>query len=207
VTVSQIAAANPGVDPNRLQVGQQICIPGVEPPPTECPAGTSPYIIQAGDTFFGLAQRFGVTVNDIIAANPGVDPNRLRVGQQICIPEAVQPPTPEFPVLCSFILDARPDGPSPNAGGVVWVRRLNRVTQVLVAVMGLPNPSRFGVEMYTADLTWDTDSFELPLVPVEGVRGGWMGFGTLSLPAEFFETGRVEVNPGSIVIGMVENCR
>jgi len=84
-TVAAIMAANPGVDPNRLQIGQTICIPGAAPP-SGCPAGTMPYIIRAGDTFFSLARRFNTTVEAIIAANPGVDPNRLQIGQRICIP-------------------------------------------------------------------------------------------------------------------------
>jgi LysM repeat protein len=54
--------------------------------PSGCPAGTTPYIIRAGDTFFSLARRFNTTVQAIIAANPGVDPNRLQIGQRICIP-------------------------------------------------------------------------------------------------------------------------
>ena len=39
------------------------------------------YTIRAGDTFFRLAQRFGTTVAAIQAANPGVDPNNLQIGQ------------------------------------------------------------------------------------------------------------------------------
>lgn len=83
VSVDAIIAANPGVNPNNLQIGQRICIP-IRPIP-ECPGGF-PYIIRAGDTFYKLAQRFGVSVNDIIAANPGVNPNNLQIGQRVCIP-------------------------------------------------------------------------------------------------------------------------
>ena len=53
------------------------------PPP--CPNGFL-YTIQPGDTYFLLAQRFGTTVAAIQAANPGVDPNNLQIGQVICIP-------------------------------------------------------------------------------------------------------------------------
>jgi LysM repeat protein len=93
-TVAAIMAANPGVDPNRLQIGQRICIPGAPPMPGECPQGTQPYIIQAGDTYFSLANRFNTTVEAIIAANPNVDPNRLMIGQRICIPRPGLPPCP-----------------------------------------------------------------------------------------------------------------
>ncbi|HHY83020.1 MAG TPA: LysM peptidoglycan-binding domain-containing protein [Clostridiales bacterium] len=92
-TVAAIMAANPGVDPNRLMIGQRICIPGA-PIPGQCPAGTDPYVIKAGDTIFSLAARFNTTVEAILAANPGIDPNRLMIGQQICIPRPGVPPCP-----------------------------------------------------------------------------------------------------------------
>ncbi|SFR04333.1 DUF3794 and LysM peptidoglycan-binding domain-containing protein [Desulfoscipio geothermicus] len=44
------------------------------------------YTIKPGDTFFTLAQKYGTTVNQIQKANPGVDPNNLKVGQVIKIP-------------------------------------------------------------------------------------------------------------------------
>ena len=92
-TVGAIIAANPGIDPNFLQIGQVICIPGAVTPPVPCPGGTL-YTIRAGDTLFALAQRFGTTVQAIIAANPGIDPLRLQIGQVICIPRVAPPPVP-----------------------------------------------------------------------------------------------------------------
>lgn len=44
------------------------------------------YTIKAGDTFARLSGLFGVPVQAIEAANPGVDPRRLRIGQKIFIP-------------------------------------------------------------------------------------------------------------------------
>jgi murein DD-endopeptidase MepM/ murein hydrolase activator NlpD len=44
------------------------------------------YIVQSGDTLSYIATRFNVSVDDILAANPGVDPNFLSEGQQIVIP-------------------------------------------------------------------------------------------------------------------------
>ena len=86
-TVAAIQQANPGVNPNNLQIGQVICIP--QAAPTVCPGFL--YTIQAGDTYFLLAQRFGTTVAAIQQANPGVNPNNLQIGQVICIPQAAPP--------------------------------------------------------------------------------------------------------------------
>jgi LysM repeat protein len=89
-TVEALIAANPGVDPNRLMIGQVICIPVTPAPP--CPGGT--YQIRPGDTFFSIAIRFNTTVEALMAANPGVDPNRLMIGQVICLPPGVPGPIP-----------------------------------------------------------------------------------------------------------------
>ncbi|MCC5912363.1 MAG: LysM peptidoglycan-binding domain-containing protein [Clostridiaceae bacterium] len=97
-TIEAIIAANPTVDPDRLIIGQQICIPAA-PPPVTCPAGTTPYTIRAGDTFFRLATRFNVSLDALLAANPGVDPDRLVVGQTVCIPRETLPPAPVCPTL------------------------------------------------------------------------------------------------------------
>jgi spore germination protein len=44
------------------------------------------YTIQAGDTFYKIALRFHISLSSLFAANPGVDPYRLSIGQQIRIP-------------------------------------------------------------------------------------------------------------------------
>lgn len=58
-----------------------------------CPTGTLPYTIKAGDTFYLIARTFGISVDALIAANPGVNPNNLQIGQVICVPTST-PPTP-----------------------------------------------------------------------------------------------------------------
>ena len=48
--------------------------------------GYSNWAIKSGDTIYSLANRFGTTINRIIAANPNINPNNLRIGQRIIIP-------------------------------------------------------------------------------------------------------------------------
>lgn len=51
-----------------------------------CPMGTFIYAVRYGDTLWLLADRYHTTVEDIISLNPGIDPNNLSVGQQLCLP-------------------------------------------------------------------------------------------------------------------------
>lgn len=83
-TINALIRANPGVNPQNLKLGQQICIP-VPPTTGPCPGGFL-YIIQVGDTYFSIAKRFGIVVPALADANPGVNPNKLMLGQSICVP-------------------------------------------------------------------------------------------------------------------------
>ena len=67
--------------------------PTVEPTPTPTPrprATSTPtpviYTVQPGDVLSAIADRFGVTVEDIVAANNIADPDILSVGQELEIP-------------------------------------------------------------------------------------------------------------------------
>jgi len=44
------------------------------------------YVIQANDTLWALSQRYGVSVDDILAANNLTRQDVLQIGQRITIP-------------------------------------------------------------------------------------------------------------------------
>lgn len=101
-TVQALAAANGLANPNAIQPGQALLIPRGEgapaapvvtleaaaaPAPTAAPeTGAGPYVVQAGDSLFKIAQRFGTTVQAIAAANNLSNVNRLPVGLPLVIP-------------------------------------------------------------------------------------------------------------------------
>jgi hypothetical protein len=59
-------------------------------PPNTC--GGQLYTVRAGDTLFLISRRFGITVEQILAANPQItNPNLIFVGQVICITTIPQP--------------------------------------------------------------------------------------------------------------------
>ncbi|MCX8131768.1 MAG: LysM domain-containing protein [Clostridia bacterium] len=115
-TVSAIVSLNPGINPAVLYVGQIICIP-TKTPMGICPVGIFPYKVKHGDTFFSIAQRYGITVDLLVRANPTVNPNVLFVGQKLCIPGSAEKyMNPKYqislfyPVTWQFINDTRYEG-------------------------------------------------------------------------------------------------
>ncbi len=56
------------------------------PAPVTSPSNTI-HVVEQGETLYGLAKRYGVTVEELIAANPGSD-NGIKIGQKLNIPEA-----------------------------------------------------------------------------------------------------------------------
>lgn len=56
------------------------------------------YIVQPGDTLFSIANRFGISLQALLAANPGLQPGLVFVGQLITIPTGGSiPPGPPVP--------------------------------------------------------------------------------------------------------------
>ena len=45
------------------------------------------YTVQTGDTLFSIASRFGTTVEALVEANNITNPDLIRVGQVLTIPE------------------------------------------------------------------------------------------------------------------------
>lgn len=54
--------------------------------PASAQASGPVYIVQSGDTLSFIASRFNLTIDDLITANPSINPNFLSEGQQIVIP-------------------------------------------------------------------------------------------------------------------------
>lgn len=51
--------------------------------------------VKAGDTLWSLARNMGIPLRALVAANPGVDPRRLRVGQKLSVPGSRDDFSPE----------------------------------------------------------------------------------------------------------------
>ncbi len=88
--------------------------PTPTPRPTPTPAPTPQvYVIQTGDTLFGVAAQVGLTLEELLAANPQItDADRIAAGDEIFIPP--KPPDEFTDPSASSSVDPSADAPSPS---------------------------------------------------------------------------------------------
>lgn len=91
------------------------CVTLFAHPPAFAQSEPRSYTVEAGDTLFEIAQRFGLTLEELIAYNGITDPNLLEVGQVLLIPdpggateEASSDPAASLPVADLTVVRARP---------------------------------------------------------------------------------------------------
>lgn len=67
--------------------------------PKSCPPGfLGRYTVVQGDSMFSIAQRFGVSLDALIAANPRItNPKLIFPGDVLCVPQKIPPPPPPPP--------------------------------------------------------------------------------------------------------------
>lgn len=99
VTVRALQAANPTVNPTRMQIGQKLVIPppttaaapvsgGItSAPSTASESGEQVYVVKTGDNLTKIAAQFGTTINAIRRAN-NLTTDRIKVGDKLKIPAA-----------------------------------------------------------------------------------------------------------------------
>ncbi len=104
VTQDELEHANPRVDPDKPKPGTKLTIPHIEPsaPPQSQPEsrtpsskdsrkpGTATCVVAENDTYYSIAKRYHTTVAALAAANPDVNPNRLRPGTRLNLPSPKQ---------------------------------------------------------------------------------------------------------------------
>jgi LysM repeat protein len=123
VTMAALQAANPGVNPDPLLVGTRLAIPGrgtvaAKPPPmrsyspaldypadpnakpkkpaaTPRTSGASHHTVRPGDTLTGIAAKYGISSNALLAANQIANPDVLPVGLRLSLPGAKPTPKPQ----------------------------------------------------------------------------------------------------------------
>jgi len=77
-TVDAIAQANNIADPNRINIGDQLLIPGWS---------QQTYTIRSGDTLYQIANNFGIPLNLLVKTNNIANPALIYPGQILIIPQ------------------------------------------------------------------------------------------------------------------------
>jgi LysM repeat protein len=107
ITVGELMAANGISDPTSLVAGQVLTIPDasadgsevlpatqepeatpepIEPTPED--TGEQVHVVEEGDIPETIAAQYGITADELMAANGIVDPTGLYIGQELVIPSA-----------------------------------------------------------------------------------------------------------------------
>ncbi len=103
VGLPTLAALNPLVTPEFLNVGDELSIPApVEGASTATPPSPGlqaiiEYKVVAGDTLAAIASRFGSTIEAIVRENNLESPDQIREGQTLRIPVEAGAPSPTTP--------------------------------------------------------------------------------------------------------------
>jgi LysM repeat protein len=122
VSVKAIQAANPGVAPAKLKVGQKISIPAGGSPAAAPATGTGPavestggeaYTVKSGDTLTKIAKAHGTTVKAIKAAS-NLTTDHIKVGQKLTIPAKAEAAAPA-PAPAPAPVESAP-APAPAPG-------------------------------------------------------------------------------------------
>jgi len=126
VTLKALQAANSGVVPTKLKIGQKLTIPAGGKTSTDAATpsvaaggdtGGATYVVKSGDTLTKIAKKNGTTAKALQAAN-GLTTTKIKVGQKLKIPskgEAAAPAAPAAPVVDTTPAPALPPVTAPAA--------------------------------------------------------------------------------------------
>jgi LysM repeat protein len=86
VAMAEIVERNPGLgDPPVIEPGTEIEL-GAPAEDTKAAARMETYAVEVGDSLQSIARDLGVSIVELMAANPEVDPTALSIGEELAVP-------------------------------------------------------------------------------------------------------------------------
>jgi len=93
IDMQELANANNITDMSRIFRGQELIIPGLSVPNTDAEVVENPliagtptiHVVQPGENLSGIAQQYGLTVDQLMQANNITDPNRIERYQELTV--------------------------------------------------------------------------------------------------------------------------
>jgi len=137
VPLDALMKANDIHDASRITVGLRLAIPGPVAAVPSPPSAAASHVVKKGETLYGIAKAYGVTVDALIKEN-GLAGNAIREGQSLRLPSGAPADTkvvaaPTSPVarapegtksapLPSPLAPTKPSAPLPKTSqtGVTW---------------------------------------------------------------------------------------
>lgn len=125
VSHAAIAAANKIADPNKIFIGQRLVIP-LGTKPSQAANDAQAHTVVKGETLFGIARRYGLTVSELRSLNDLSDKAIIKPGDKLSVavrkPEAPPASKPEAPqsLPAALTADPRPVSSKRNDPSVRW---------------------------------------------------------------------------------------
>lgn len=125
LSLAQLEALNPSLDLGKLSLGTKLRLRGAKLA-EKGPVFTGETVTLAkGQTLHSLAKAHDLTLSELLAANPGVNPKRVKVGQRLRLPEAaVAPEVAEVAKVSLAPMAALPPTPASRTQSLAHLERL-----------------------------------------------------------------------------------
>ncbi len=130
-SVRALVEANGLSNPNRIYVGQTLTIPGAGAGPV---SGTTTHIVRSGESLSSIAAKYGLTVQELAAANGITNTNVIYVGTRLSISSEAPDFSPGAGADGSYVVVS-----GDTLGKIAG--RFGTTTQTLVEMNGLANPN------------------------------------------------------------------
>jgi murein DD-endopeptidase MepM/ murein hydrolase activator NlpD len=205
-------------NPDELYVGQVlIIVPSTEAPiqPTPLPAETVPtfssniHVVQPGETLFRIATSYGLTVQELAAANGITDPTVIYVGQTLIIPNlpessaALDLPAPITALSIRPIVFVEGETAlvqmTTSQGSTVTVSFLGRNPAVISQENNTSHIILMGIPMYTAAGVYPLD---LTLANADGTSTSYSF--NVSVASGFYGTQNIDVSNAELIAPAVQ---
>lgn len=120
VTVELIMQSNQGLTAENLKAGQVVLIPVSKMAGADC---REMHKVRKGETVWGIAQKYGVKVEELVKANPAMQAEgfKLKKGKFVCIPYPAEAPVevvvPEAGAASVVAGNSAPENQKPATAG------------------------------------------------------------------------------------------